>query len=400
MAKIDLSNMSDPRTMALMGLASGLLQNSGYSTRPISFGEALGGGMQNGMQGYASGVALQGRQQEMAMQQQQFETQQKELQRKLVMQQYLKDAVEKSGGDRRALQKAMYESGDMDLMTQAAKLGPKVKSTVKGYDSEGKPTYQNVYEDGTTESTGISPAEKAMQVNQGSQISFLDPYSLQNRGAMGVGMAPGEAARLAQSERQFGMTHGLAQQNAGLAQQKQLMDMLRLKQELDPEFQAQKAAKIAQSKEAAKMQAKGAADLPNAITQGETTIKLVDDMLSHPGFNMSVGAKAPLGKVASFIPGTDSASFDIALNQLKGKQFLEAFESLKGGGQITQIEGEKATQAQSRMDKANTQEEFIKAAREFQGILRTGIERAKARAGVATQQPAASTGGFSIRSLD
>lgn len=393
MAKIDLSNMSDPRTMALMGLASGLLQNSGYSTRPITFGEALGSGMQNGMQGYASGVALQGRQQEMAMQQAQNEMLQQELQRKLVTQARLRELAEEHKDDPRGMGRALLSSGDRELMLMGSKFMPKVKSTVKGFGADGKPTYQNVFEDGTTESTGIAPAEKAMQVNQGSQISFLDPYSLQNRGAMGVGMAPGEAARLAQSERQFGMTHGLAQQNAGLAQQKQLMDMLRLKQELDPEFQAQKAAKITQSKETAKMQAKGAADLPNAIMQGETTIKLVDDMLAHPGFNMSVGAKAPFGKVASFIPGTDSASFDIALNQLKGKQFLEAFESLKGGGQITQIEGEKATQAQSRMDKANTQEEFIKAAREFQGILRTGIERAKARAGVAT-------GGFSIRSLD
>src|SRR5574343_73190 len=399
MAKgIDLSNMSDPRTMAILGLASGLLQNSGYSTRPISFGEALGSGVQNGMQGYASGVALQGRQQEMAMQQAQHEMLQNEQQRKLTTQQYLRDAVAKSGGDRKALQQALYQSGDLDLMKQAASLGPKVKSTVKGFGADGKPVYQNVFEDGSTESTGIAPAEKAMQVNQGSQISFLDPYSLQNRGAIGVGMAPGEAARLAQSERQFAASHGLAQQNAGPTQHKQLMDRLRLKQALDPEFQAQKAAKIAQSKETAKLQAKGQADLPNAIMQGETTIKLVDDLLTHPGFNMSVGAKAPLGKVASFVPGTDAASFDIALNQLKGKQFLEAFESLKGGGQITQIEGEKATQAQSRMDKANTQEEFIKAAREFQGIIRTGLERAKARAGVQPQQPAA--GGFSIRSLD
>ncbi len=88
------------------------------------------------------------------------------------------------------------------------------------------------------------------------------------------------------------------------------------------------------------------------------------------------------------IPGTDAASFNIALDQLKGKQFLEAFESLKGGGQITQIEGEKATQAMSRMNKANTEDEFIKASREFQGIIKSGIDRAKNRAGVQPQQSA------------
>lgn len=86
------------------------------------------------------------------------------------------------------------------------------------------------------------------------------------------------------------------------------------------------------------------------------------------------------------MPGTQAASFDIAMKQLKGKQFLEAFESLKGGGQITQIEGEKATQAMSRMDNANTEQEFERAAREFQGIIRNGINRAKLRTGNSPQQ--------------
>lgn len=105
-------------------------------------------------------------------------------------------------------------------------------------------------------------------------------------------------------------------------------------------------------------------------------------MINHPGFNISVGANSPVGKVASFIPGTDAASFDIASKQMLGKQFLQAFESLKGGGQITQIEGEKATQAMSRMNTSNSQEEYTKAAREFQDIIRSGINRAKQKAGV------------------
>ncbi len=37
--------------------------------------------------------------------------------------------------------------------------------------------------------------------------------------------------------------------------------------------------------------------------------------------------------------------FNAMLDQVQGGAFLQAFESLKGGGQITQIEGEKATQA-------------------------------------------------------
>lgn len=86
------------------------------------------------------------------------------------------------------------------------------------------------------------------------------------------------------------------------------------------------------------------------------------------------------------IPGTSAKDFDIRLDQLKGKQFLQAFESLKGGGQITEVEGKKATDAIARMDAAGTEEEFIAAAREFQTIIRQGVARAKQKAGVVSPQ--------------
>lgn len=42
----------DPRQQALLGLSTGLLQAAGPSARPVSLGQALGGGMQNAMQMY------------------------------------------------------------------------------------------------------------------------------------------------------------------------------------------------------------------------------------------------------------------------------------------------------------------------------------------------------------
>ena len=59
---------------------------------------------------------------------------------------------------------------------------------------------------------------------------------------------------------------------------------------------------------------------------------------------------------------------------------MEAFRSLKGGGSITEKEGEKATAAITRMNKASSESEYIKAARELQGILREGVKRAKDKA--------------------
>ncbi len=60
---------------------------------------------------------------------------------------------------------------------------------------------------------------------------------------------------------------------------------------------------------------------------------------------------------------------------------MQAFQSLKGGGQITEIEGKKATQAITRMETAQSEAEFMRAAREFQDVIRDGVDKARAQAG-------------------
>lgn len=383
----------DPRMMGLLGLGSGLLSASGSSPREITLGEAMGQGLQSGMIGMQQGMGMQMQQQHLKAIENEARMKEQKLARQMEIDDYLRRSV--GGGDTNdpiALGKAMIGSGYQELIPIGANLlkTKQAKSFIKGLDDKGQPTYYTGYSTGEVSPTGVTPAEKLMQINQGSQIGLANPYTGEIQRAVGVGMAPGEAARLAQSERHFGQSQDLARQNAFLQQEK-------LRLELDPEYQARKAELIAQGRERGQIQAKAKADLPNAIMQGEQTIQLVDDLLQHPGFSVSVGKSAPLGSLQSYIPGTQAASFDIALKQLKGKQFLEAFESLKGGGQITQIEGEKATQAMSRMEKANTEAEFIKASREFQDILRRGVNRAKMRAGgqpESVQKPAAFNDGW------
>lgn len=96
----------------------------------------------------------------------------------------------------------------------------------------------------------------------------------------------------------------------------------------------------------------------------------------HGGFESVVGAGIP---GLRFIPGTQSADFDALLDQIEGGAFLKAYESLKGTGQITEIEGQKATQALTRMRRSSSEVGFVKAAREFEGIIRRGMERAEQR---------------------
>lgn len=167
--------------------------------------------------------------------------------------------------------------------------------------------------------------------------------------------------------------------------------------ERDVELQRQ----IAAARESGKDIVNARQQLPQAIANAERGVRLIDEMVGstdgktkpHPGFQSAVGVS--LSKLASPFwapPGTDRRDFDARLAEIKGGAFLQAFESLKGGGQITQVEGEKATQAITRMESAQSEREFIKAAREFQAIVRGGMERAKAKA---AQNPMA-PGGSSI----
>jgi hypothetical protein len=91
----------------------------------------------------------------------------------------------------------------------------------------------------------------------------------------------------------------------------------------------------------------------------------------------------------------------IRLDQIRGKQFIEAFQALKGSGAITETEGKKATEAMARMDTSSSEPEFKKAVRDFQEVVRAGLGRTKARAGVPqgsdTMPPPADHKGRTIR---
>lgn len=151
--------------------------------------------------------------------------------------------------------------------------------------------------------------------------------------------------------------------------------------------------------------------LPNAIEQAQNAIKTVDQMIGdarlndkgeivyetydpvskkwvkstkeeHGGFGQYVGLGVPY---LSNIHGTDTASFRTLYESLKGQAFLDAFQKLKGSGQITEIEGQKATDALLKLNNAQNEKDFIKYAREFQENLQRGMELSKYKAGVSKE---------------
>jgi hypothetical protein len=177
----------------------------------------------------------------------------------------------------------------------------------------------------------------------------------------------------------------------------------------DPQLQANIAEAKAAGEFIGKNRATAAAALPGALEAAKEGIRLIDEMVGqaevrdksgkvitkgtkpHPGFSEYVGATLVPGK--RFLEGTDVAGFEVRQKQIEGKAFLEAFQTLKGGGAITEKEGEKGTAAIMRMNKASNEKEYTAAARELQSVLRTGMDRARAKAG---SVPAAPSGGGGV----
>jgi hypothetical protein len=161
----------------------------------------------------------------------------------------------------------------------------------------------------------------------------------------------------------------------------------------DPAFQQQMATARATGEAIAKGDVAAIQALPKVINRAEESVRLIDEMIGkrdsktgkllkgekpHPGFQSAVGATWLPG--ARFIPGSDTASFMSRHDQIKGASFLEAFESLKGGGAITEKEGQKATDAMNRMSTATSEAEYVRAAMDLQDVMRKGVANAQARA--------------------
>jgi len=126
----------------------------------------------------------------------------------------------------------------------------------------------------------------------------------------------------------------------------------------------------------ARADVEGIPDRTKAITQASDAIAVVDKALNHPGLKSGTGLSS-VADPRNLVPGTDAYNFRVVVDQLKGKAFLAAFESLKGGGAISVAEGEKASDALARLNRAQSTSEYEVALKEFKTILQRGMDNAK-----------------------
>lgn len=125
-------------------------------------------------------------------------------------------------------------------------------------------------------------------------------------------------------------------------------------------------------------QAEAALNLPLVEFNAENMTRRVDELLADPGFKGIVGMKDYTG----ILPGTPEQGALARLKQIQGGAFLQAYQSLKGGGQITEIEGQKSEEALARLSRAQSEESFREAAEDFNREISGLVEIVRKRAGV------------------
>ena len=137
----------------------------------------------------------------------------------------------------------------------------------------------------------------------------------------------------------------------------------------------------AREKEVGAQTGKAQVGLPQALQTADDTIKQIDEIISHPGRETGTGLSSKIDP-RNYIPGTDAYNFAVRVKQVGGRAFLQAYETLKGTGQVTEIEGAKATDAIARMDKAQSDQEFLTAMNDFKGVINGIKTNLRKKAGV------------------
>ncbi len=114
------------------------------------------------------------------------------------------------------------------------------------------------------------------------------------------------------------------------------------------------------------------------ILQKENMLMQIDNLLGDAALDQALGIEGIFRKpLADLGLDPDTKRVRTKVEQLQGGVFLQAFESLKGGGQITELEGKKAEQAMARLNTVQDPVAFREAVNELRIITENGIRRLK-----------------------
>jgi len=145
-------------------------------------------------------------------------------------------------------------------------------------------------------------------------------------------------------------------------------------------------------------------NLGTIIDDTNFALQTVRSLKNSPGLPAIVGQPFSISKfqkggfgLLGALPESAAADATALWKQTQGQAFLDAFDRLRGGGQITVIEGEKATAAKARLDRAQSIEAITSALNDLEEIFLNAQQRAYQKAGVS--QPTQGAGGNVIQTI-
>lgn len=201
-----------------------------------------------------------------------------------------------------------------------------------GVDAQGNPVIIQIGKDGSSTQTplpeGVSLARDPIRIDAGTETILLDPQTRQRIGAI-------------------------------------------------PKNNRESAAETAAGTVEGRTAAERVADSPRAVQQADQMLASIDGILQDPNLGWATGAWSWTAN----IPGAPARGTRARMDQLGGQAFLQAFESLKGGGQITEIEGQKATQAIGRLDSAQSEQDYRAALSDLRQVVMDARDRAVRQGG-------------------
>lgn len=129
-------------------------------------------------------------------------------------------------------------------------------------------------------------------------------------------------------------------------------------------------------KEARDKQFERVSKLEMGFKQLDEGVRIIDQLLSDPRLKKGVGGNA----FFAALPATEARAIAGMINQIKGQNFLNAYESLRGASGISNIEGQKAEQAMGRIDQYLEEKDLRQALQELRN--RYDYARQKAQLGL------------------
>ena len=127
-----------------------------------------------------------------------------------------------------------------------------------------------------------------------------------------------------------------------------------------------------------KAQAEAKFEAPKELATADQMLSVIDAVADHEGLDSAVGwiqGRLP-------VIGEGATDFKAKLDQLQGQLFLQAYQTLKGGGQITEVEGAKAEAAMAALTRAQSEDQFRAALKDLKDVVVASRDRIARRAGV------------------